>query len=41
MKNAVFWDVILVALVGTDVSEERIAFINRVTEIASYKSHMA
>jgi hypothetical protein len=30
MKNAVFWDV---TLVRTDVSEERIAFIIRVTRI--------
>jgi hypothetical protein len=33
MKNAVFLDVRRVALVRTDVSEERIAFIVRVTRI--------
>jgi hypothetical protein len=35
MKNAVFWDVLNVALVKTDVSEERIASIIRVTRIGA------
>jgi hypothetical protein len=33
MKNVVFWDVTSVALVRTDVSEERIASIIRVSRI--------
>jgi hypothetical protein len=33
MKNAVFWDVTLMALVTTNFSEEYIAFIIRVTRI--------
>jgi hypothetical protein len=33
VKNAVFWDLCRVALVRTDVSEERIASIIRVTRI--------
>jgi hypothetical protein len=35
MKNVVFWDVALVVLVLTDVSEERIASIFRVEKSAS------
>jgi hypothetical protein len=31
MKNAIFWDLRRVAIVRTDISEERIAFIIRVT----------
>jgi hypothetical protein len=34
MKNAVFWDVTPVALVRTDVSEERIASIIKVKRIS-------
>jgi hypothetical protein len=34
MKNVVFWDLRRVVLVRTDVSEERIASIIRVTRIA-------
>jgi hypothetical protein len=34
MKNAIIWDVIYVALVRTDVSEERIATIIRVKGIS-------
>jgi hypothetical protein len=33
MKDAVFWDIMLLALVGADVSEEHIASIFRVTRI--------
>jgi hypothetical protein len=33
MKNAVFWELLCVALVRTDVSEERIVSIIRVTRI--------
>jgi hypothetical protein len=33
MANAIFWDVTLCYLVGTDVSEERITSISRVTRI--------
>jgi hypothetical protein len=33
MKNAVFWDVMRVALVRTDVSEERRASIMKVTRV--------
>jgi hypothetical protein len=33
IKNAVFWDVSRVALVGTDISEEPIASVIRVTRI--------
>jgi hypothetical protein len=35
MKNVVFWDVMPVALVTTDVSEERITSIIRVEKSAS------
>jgi hypothetical protein len=35
LKNAIFWDVMLCgALVGTDISEERIASIIRVEKIS-------
>jgi hypothetical protein len=33
MKNAIFWNVCRVGLVGTDVSEERITYVNMVTGI--------
>jgi hypothetical protein len=41
MKNAVFWDVTLVALVRTDVSEERSTSIIRATEIGELGTPLA
>jgi hypothetical protein len=41
MKNAVFWDVTPLALVRTDVSEERIASIIRVTRIGELGTTLA
>jgi hypothetical protein len=45
MKNSVFWDLSLAALVRTDVSEELSSFIIRgatfLRNIGSYKNHIA
>jgi hypothetical protein len=41
MKNAVFWDVTPVALVRTDVSEERMAAIIRVKRIGEVETTLA
>jgi hypothetical protein len=38
MKNAVFWDVTRVAFVRTDISEEGIAFIIKVTTIGELET---
>jgi hypothetical protein len=40
-NNAVFWDVTPVALVRTDVSEERIASIIRMTRIGELRTTLA
>jgi hypothetical protein len=41
MTNAVFWDVTLVALAITDVSEERIASVIGVTRIGELRTMLA
>jgi hypothetical protein len=41
MRNAVFWDVKLVALVRTDVSKESSACIIRVTRIGKLRKKLA
>jgi hypothetical protein len=41
MKNAVFWDVTPLALVKTDVSEDRIASIIKVTRINELGERLA
>jgi hypothetical protein len=41
MKDVVFWDVTPVTLVRTDVSEERIASIIRVTRIRGLETRLA
>jgi hypothetical protein len=38
MKNAVFWDIRTAALVRTDVSEERVASIIRMTQIGELET---
>jgi hypothetical protein len=41
MKNAVLWDVMWCDFCKTDVSEERIASINRVTRIGNLGTKLA
>jgi hypothetical protein len=41
VKNAVFWDVTLSAVVRTDVSEELIAFFIKVTRIGELGTKLA
>jgi hypothetical protein len=41
LKNSVFWDVCLLALVRTEVSEERIPSIIRVTRIGELGTTLA
>jgi hypothetical protein len=41
MKNAAFWDICRVALVRTDVSEERIASIIRLIRISELGTTIA
>jgi hypothetical protein len=41
LKNGVFWDVSRVAVVRTDISEERIAFIIRVKKVSELGTTLA